>query len=426
MSNLELERKGVNRYIDTMTIWEPRLEGRKGPRYRAIVRGSRRGRGGRGIADGQPPAHPPRAGRSARRHRGNGEPGLLGSRAPGAGLGRGGTRDFRPGRGRVGRRSRGRRRARGSRPEPPAGPGRAPAADRAARSARYPDRAGRRGAAARLPGRRGKRGRSRGRGFLDRAGRGGGVARARARLHRQPARPDRRPGHAARAGRPPADGVADLRRVEVGRGPAAPAAEGAADGRAGPAARGARGGLPRGRREGPLPDPHPAQPDDRGDARGAPPRDRGHRPRPRPRDRGGRRSRAAAARAPPPDRGAGAGAVVLPHEHVEDAGARPAHRLRAGAAGDGGSTRGEPEGHHLGGRAADGRGGLDLDPGRDRRRPASRRGGRRRASVRRSPAIGWPAPSSKRSPRPTTSGSGCRSRGAATPSRPRRGRGAFS
>jgi DNA-binding transcriptional MocR family regulator len=28
---------GVNRYIDTMTIWEPRLEGRKGPRYRAIV-----------------------------------------------------------------------------------------------------------------------------------------------------------------------------------------------------------------------------------------------------------------------------------------------------------------------------------------------------------------------------------------------------
>ena len=37
MSNLELERKGVNRYIDTMTIWEPRLEGRKGPRYRAIV-----------------------------------------------------------------------------------------------------------------------------------------------------------------------------------------------------------------------------------------------------------------------------------------------------------------------------------------------------------------------------------------------------
>jgi len=37
MLNVELERRGVNRYIDTMTIWEPRLEGRKGPRYRAIV-----------------------------------------------------------------------------------------------------------------------------------------------------------------------------------------------------------------------------------------------------------------------------------------------------------------------------------------------------------------------------------------------------
>ncbi len=37
MLNLELESRGVNRYIDTMTIWTLRLEGRKGPRYRAIA-----------------------------------------------------------------------------------------------------------------------------------------------------------------------------------------------------------------------------------------------------------------------------------------------------------------------------------------------------------------------------------------------------
>jgi DNA-binding transcriptional MocR family regulator len=35
--NLKLEIEGVNRYIDTMTIWEPRLDGRGGPRYRAIL-----------------------------------------------------------------------------------------------------------------------------------------------------------------------------------------------------------------------------------------------------------------------------------------------------------------------------------------------------------------------------------------------------
>ena len=37
MSNLELANQGVNHYIVTMTIWMPRLEGREGPRYRAIV-----------------------------------------------------------------------------------------------------------------------------------------------------------------------------------------------------------------------------------------------------------------------------------------------------------------------------------------------------------------------------------------------------
>jgi DNA-binding transcriptional MocR family regulator len=35
--NLELVIEGVNRYIDTMTIWKPRLQGRQGPRYQAIV-----------------------------------------------------------------------------------------------------------------------------------------------------------------------------------------------------------------------------------------------------------------------------------------------------------------------------------------------------------------------------------------------------
>jgi DNA-binding transcriptional MocR family regulator len=37
MSNLELANQGVNHYIVTMTIWMPRLEGRDGPRYKAIV-----------------------------------------------------------------------------------------------------------------------------------------------------------------------------------------------------------------------------------------------------------------------------------------------------------------------------------------------------------------------------------------------------
>ena len=35
--NLELEILGVHYYIVTMTIWRPRLEGRKGPLYLAIV-----------------------------------------------------------------------------------------------------------------------------------------------------------------------------------------------------------------------------------------------------------------------------------------------------------------------------------------------------------------------------------------------------
>ncbi len=34
--NLGLEIHGVNQYIDTMTIWSPRLAGRSGPRYQAI------------------------------------------------------------------------------------------------------------------------------------------------------------------------------------------------------------------------------------------------------------------------------------------------------------------------------------------------------------------------------------------------------
>jgi DNA-binding transcriptional MocR family regulator len=37
MFNLELLITGVNRYIVTMTIWKPRLEGRQGPRYRIIA-----------------------------------------------------------------------------------------------------------------------------------------------------------------------------------------------------------------------------------------------------------------------------------------------------------------------------------------------------------------------------------------------------
>ena len=37
LPNLELADEGVNRYIVTMTIWNPRLEGRRGPRYLAIV-----------------------------------------------------------------------------------------------------------------------------------------------------------------------------------------------------------------------------------------------------------------------------------------------------------------------------------------------------------------------------------------------------
>src|SRR5512143_165666 len=38
-TNLVLAIAGVNRYIVTMTIWIPRLEGKKGPRYLAIVEG---------------------------------------------------------------------------------------------------------------------------------------------------------------------------------------------------------------------------------------------------------------------------------------------------------------------------------------------------------------------------------------------------
>ena len=56
-----------------------------------------------------------------------------------------------------------------------------------------------------------------------------GVGRRRARVHREPARPHRRPRDTARAGRPPADGVAHLRRLEVRGGPAAPAPPGPSD-----------------------------------------------------------------------------------------------------------------------------------------------------------------------------------------------------
>ena len=58
------------------------------------------------------------------------------------------------------------------------------------------------------------------------------------------------------------------------------------------------------------------------------------RARARPRDRRGRRARPAAERAARADRGARARAHLLPHQHLEDARARPAHRVRDGAARD--------------------------------------------------------------------------------------------
>ena len=45
--------KGVNHYIDTMTIWKPRLEGRSGPRYAAIVDALAEDYAAGGLAGGQ-------------------------------------------------------------------------------------------------------------------------------------------------------------------------------------------------------------------------------------------------------------------------------------------------------------------------------------------------------------------------------------
>ncbi len=61
--NLELESDGVNRYIVTMTIWSPRLEGRKGPRYLAIVEALAEDLASGRLAAGAPAAHAPGAGR---------------------------------------------------------------------------------------------------------------------------------------------------------------------------------------------------------------------------------------------------------------------------------------------------------------------------------------------------------------------------